>query len=286
MFQFRFIDSWSLIGNINEDEGKLLWVLLSQNRGSYLPSSLFTLPHIYCFPPPLSPHFNGFRYTATTAFLLFSLHHHLIHSIVFPRHLHQHHHIFIVFFTPAPHWLYCFPPPTPPHFLCFPPPPHFFFLFLIFNTSLFLHFYPLLYFSCSPSSPLSLAFSLLWKRRAWNPQRKALQTLRALSICQNWPAGPWPDHCPTSQFVNEIRFCKEFLLKNVILRAYYLGSDWSGWRVLIKREIIIVTAIVWPVSSDKWKAPSVFSRTNEMKDSEKVIQVHCLNKHQFSSFHL
>ena len=149
MFQFRFIDSWSLIGNINEDEGKLLWVLPSQNRGSNLLSSLFTLPHIYCFPPPLSPHFNGFRYTATTAFfncflyittsfillfspatstnstafLLFSLHHH-ISFVSLQRH--------ISFSSSS-----------------------------FFNTSLFLDLYPLLYFSCPPSSSLSLAFSLL-----------------------------------------------------------------------------------------------------------------------------
>ena len=30
---------------------------------------------------------------------------------------------------------------------------------------------------------------------------------------------------PTSYFENEIGFFKEFLLKNVLLRAYYLGFD-------------------------------------------------------------
>ena len=54
------------------------------------------------------------------------------------------------------------------------------------------------------------------------------------------------DHGRTSQFENE--------MKNVLLRAYYLGFDWSGWRVLIKSEIIIATGMVWPVRSDKWKA--------------------------------
>ena len=44
-------------------------------------------------------------------------------------------------------------------------------------------------------------------------------------------------------------------MKNVLLRAYYLGFDWSGWKVLIKSEIIIATGMVWPVRSDKWKAP-------------------------------
>ena len=132
MFQFRFIDCWSLIGNIHEDKGKLLWVLLSQNRGSYPPPFLFchisivslhphhpffivfftSPPHsFYCFPPPTPPHFHCFLYTSptlivlfspatSTAFLLFSLDQHHIDCIVFPRHLHC---IFIVFFRPAPH---------------------------------------------------------------------------------------------------------------------------------------------------------------------------------------
>ena len=64
-----------------------------------------------------------------------------------------------------------------------------------------------------------------------------------------------PDHCLTSQFDNEIGLFQEFLLKNHVLGAYYLGCDWSGRRVLIKREIIIATEKVGPVSSDKWKAP-------------------------------
>ena len=50
-------------------------------------------------------------------------------------------------------------------------------------------------------------------------------------------------------------FFQEFLLKHYLLRACYLGFDWSGWIVLIKSEILIMTGMVWPVSSDKWKAP-------------------------------
>ena len=46
-----------------------------------------------------------------------------------------------------------------------------------------------------------------------------------------------------------------FLLKNVLLHACYLGFDWSGRIVVIKSEIIISTRMIWPVSSDKWKAP-------------------------------
>ena len=73
--------------------------------------------------------------------------------------------------------------------------------------------------------------------------------LRALFICQNWPAGP------LRQFENEIGFFQEFLLENHLLRAYYLGFDWSGWKVLIKSEVVIATGMVSSVSSDKWKAP-------------------------------
>ena len=51
-------------------------------------------------------------------------------------------------------------------------------------------------------------------------------------------------------------FSKGFLVKNRLLLAYYLGFDWPGWIVLIRSEILITTGMVWPVSSDKWKAPS------------------------------
>ena len=67
-----------------------------------------------------------------------------------------------------------------------------------------------------------------------------------------------PDHCPTSQFKTEIGFFQEFLQKNHLFRAYYSWFDRSGQRVLIKREIIIAMGMVWPVSSDKWKAPQVY----------------------------
>ena len=67
-----------------------------------------------------------------------------------------------------------------------------------------------------------------------------------------------PDHCPTSQFESEIGFFQEFLQKNHLFRAYYSWFGRSGQRVLIKREIIIAMGMVWPVSSDKWKAPQVY----------------------------
>ena len=53
------------------------------------------------------------------------------------------------------------------------------------------------------------------------------------------------------------RLFPRFFYENHLLRAYYLRFDWSGWIVLIKSEIPIATGIVWPVSSDKRKAPLV-----------------------------
>ena len=63
----------------------------------------------------------------------------------------------------------------------------------------------------------------------------------------------------TSQLANEIGFFHGFLLKNHLLRAYYLEFDWSGWIVLIKSEILVMTGMVWPVSSDKYKKRPKFS---------------------------
>ena len=56
----------------------------------------------------------------------------------------------------------------------------------------------------------------------------------------------------------KLAFSIGFLLKNYLLRAYSLGSDWSGRIVLIKSEILIKTRMVWPVSSDNWKRPLVY----------------------------
>ena len=84
---------------------------------------------------------------------------------------------------------------------------------------------------------------------------KILPHLRALSICQNWPAGPVRKQMKSA-------ISTVFLLKNVLLHACYLGFDWSGRIVVIKSEIIISTRMIWPVSSDKWKAPleSIYKR--------------------------
>ena len=68
-----------------------------------------------------------------------------------------------------------------------------------------------------------------------------------------------PDHYRTSYFDNEIGFFQGLLLKNHLLPTHYLGFDWSRWIVLINSEILITKGRVWPVSSDKWKAPWVSS---------------------------
>ena len=52
-------------------------------------------------------------------------------------------------------------------------------------------------------------------------------------------------------------FSKSFGKKTHLLRAYYLGFEWSGWIVLIDSEILITTKTVGSVSNDEWKAPLV-----------------------------
>ena len=42
-------------------------------------------------------------------------------------------------------------------------------------------------------------------------------------------------------------------MKNVFIRARYLGFDLSGWISLIKSEILITTGMAWPVSFVKWQ---------------------------------
>ena len=49
---------------------------------------------------------------------------------------------------------------------------------------------------------------------------------------------------------------QENLLKNHLLPAHYLGFAWSGGIVLIKNEILITRARVWPVSSQNRSALS------------------------------
>ena len=71
--------------------------------------------------------------------------------------------------------------------------------------------------------------------------------LRTVSKCQNWLTQLWR----TSHFDNQIGFFPEFCWTKQLFLAYYLGFDWSGWIDLIKNEILIITGMVWPVSSDK-----------------------------------
>ena len=47
----------------------------------------------------------------------------------------------------------------------------------------------------------------------------------------------WPDHCPTSQFDNEIGFFQEFLPKIRLLGTCYSGFDWSGWEFWLKGKL-------------------------------------------------
>ena len=78
-----------------------------------------------------------------------------------------------------------------------------------------------------------------------------ISNLRMLSKSQNRPAGPWPDQ---SFWQSDKLFPRVFADLLILLRANYLGFNISGWVVLIKSEILITTGMVWPVSSDKWKA--------------------------------
>jgi len=95
------------------------------------------------------------------------------------------------------------------------------------------------------------ALPTIRKSTTWNPESTGTFHLSELA---GRTSGP--DHCPTSQFENEMGFFQEFLLKNHLPRAYYLGFDWSGLRVLIKREIIICdgNGLAGPVLT-KRKAP-------------------------------
>ena len=68
--------------------------------------------------------------------------------------------------------------------------------------------------------------------------------LKALSVFQNWWAGPLPDQ--SSSKWNRL-FQRVFAKLNILLCAYYLGFDWSGWIGLFKNEILITSGMVWLV---------------------------------------
>ena len=61
--------------------------------------------------------------------------------------------------------------------------------------------------------------------------------------------------CRTSHFDKERIIFPRVFAENHLFCTNYLVFDWSGWIVLIKSEILNTTGIVWPLSSDKWKAP-------------------------------
>ena len=63
--------------------------------------------------------------------------------------------------------------------------------------------------------------------------------------------------------------------KKHLLRAYYLGFDWSGWIVFTKSEILITTGTVWPVSSDKME--SAFRAYLRGGGGSQVGEVTCLS---------
>ena len=44
-------------------------------------------------------------------------------------------------------------------------------------------------------------------------------------------------------------------MKTHLRRAYYLRFDWSGWIVLIKSEILVMTGMVRPVIMTNEKRP-------------------------------
>ena len=93
-----------------------------------------------------------------------------------------------------------------------------------------------------------------------------------------------PDHGQTSYFENEIGFFQEYLMKDYLLRAYYLGFDWSGWIVLI--DILITTRKVWPVSSPI-NFQSLAHETHLAVDSADVhIQTPQQSLKDFSNFFL
>ena len=91
----------------------------------------------------------------------------------------------------------------------------------------------------------------------------------------------WPDHCPTSQFEDEIGFFQEFLLKkNVLFCEYYLGFDchlaeqfwlplwweWSSQSVLTKlMEIALCKTQIFKA------VVSVRQKGDEMENNEHRI---------------
>ena len=59
-------------------------------------------------------------------------------------------------------------------------------------------------------------------------------------------------------------------LQCLLERELSLISIWLIWLIsLIKSEILIAMGMVWPVSSDKWKAPLVISQAGHRQSDVK-----------------
>ena len=73
-----------------------------------------------------------------------------------------------------------------------------------------------------------------WRSTLMTPYKEPLVAsfLRALSVCQNWPAGPLPDQ----SFGQWNRLFPKVFVKNHLFPALYLGFDWSGSIVLTNGE--------------------------------------------------
>ena len=86
----------------------------------------------------------------------------------------------------------------------------------------------------------------------WQVQGNALPTIRKSTAWNPESTGTFH----LSELAGRTIARPEFLLKNHLPRAYYLGFDWSGLIVLIKREIIICdgNGLAGPVLT-KRKAP-------------------------------
>ena len=81
----------------------------------------------------------------------------------------------------------------------------------------------------------------------------------------------WPDHCWTSHLASEIGLFQRVFAKTPS-PSCELFRIWLIWLdSLITSEILIMTGKVWPVNSDKWKAP--LERCLFQRESKKRITV-------------
>ena len=87
------------------------------------------------------------------------------------------------------------------------------------------------------------------KLSSLDPSNMRLHELRAFSICQNWPARPFPSqwkfplYSKLSSQISQIVYTKENVFQEKLIEKAYFIFGQTG------------RAIVWTASSDKWKAP-------------------------------